>query len=419
MDRLRAYRCWLAKRMAVILPCLLCALVALVRFSLEPAPVAVRVLCVSLTGLILAVLGYFGVQAVLSMRHRGAAARLLRSQVRPYAGVSLALLVLLAGLLLAPELLREEPRTAPTLVYDPVRPEVSGAGSRPDANVAPRTRIVPRPEEGAPPEELLADVPLTLKSDPVPERSTQEDGAQDTPEDLRKKEAPRLDDLLPPDDFDWHLARRGLPPEGRPDLLPPPEVRLEVQLFWEDDEIGASGVALEFDYPISKMDAIRASLLAVSFGEGDASFEEPSVEWGHAVVELFHRLTGYTANAVFDFALGVGLSADVLRMEGVDTNLALAPYVSLEAAIWPVESFGLVLQIGQSVPVNVTGASVSITDVRLFVRWDISDTVSIHAGYRMVRARISDYDRPFSGAGGDEDLDETFQGPMIGVDIRF
>lgn len=398
VDRLRAYRCWLARRMVVIGPCLAGTIAALVHFSLEPAPVAVRILCVSFTGLILAVLGYFLVESALAARHRGPASRLFRFHVRPYAEVSLALLLLLVGLLLAPELVRSSPKAPEPEEPIATRGEPTGAGSREEAVVSPTHRPVPIPGRSTPPEDReIAKLPTSLRSEPL------QDEAQDTPEDLRKRENPRLEDLLPGDGLDARLIRRGLPPDGRPDLLPPTEARLGVYLLWEDAEVEGGGLALEFDFPVSKSDAVRVSILAVSTGTPEQAVEDPEAEWTHITAELVHRFAGYEATSVFDFAVGIGVSADLFR--GAQ-DAAISPYFSIEVAVWPVDSFGLVLHASQTLPVEITGASASITDLRLFVRWDATDALSIHAGYRVVWIRTS----------GDE---EEFQGPMVGVDIRF
>jgi hypothetical protein len=95
----------------------------------------------------------------------------------------------------------------------------------------------------------------------------------------------------------------------------------------------------------------------------------------------------------------------------------LAPYAAVDLAFWQREPIGLLLHFSNAFPVTVVGSSLGMTDMSAQIRWDLSERVSLHGGYRIVLLRYK-YDGT-SPAPGDDPLHEALSGPILGLDLRF
>jgi hypothetical protein len=78
----------------------------------------------------------------------------------------------------------------------------------------------------------------------------------------------------------------------------------------------------------------------------------------------------------------------------------------------------VVVQGGYSVAARVTRASSSVADLRLLIRYDLSDRASLFIGYRLTTVRLHDHG-PADDGPLREELHETFSGPLAGLTLRF
>ncbi|HEV3026304.1 MAG TPA: hypothetical protein VG457_01965, partial [Planctomycetota bacterium] len=100
---------------------------------------------------------------------------------------------------------------------------------------------------------------------------------------------------------------------------------------------------------------------------------------------------------------------------GLDPKFA--PYVGIDLAFWQHQPLGFIVHVGESIPIAVVGSALGMTDVSAQIRWDLSERVSIHGGYRILLLKYK-YD-DVSGSAGAIALHENLTGPILGVDIRF
>jgi hypothetical protein len=133
------------------------------------------------------------------------------------------------------------------------------------------------------------------------------------------------------------------------------------------------------------------------------------------------RLAGYSRQATFDLAVSVGACADFFRAaEGIsDPGLhpKFAPYAGLDIAFWQHEPLGFLVHVGEALPITLVGSALGMTDLSAQIRWDLSERVSLHGGYRILLLRYK-YD-DVSNTPGPVALHQSLTGPILGVDIRF
>jgi hypothetical protein len=216
------------------------------------------------------------------------------------------------------------------------------------------------------------------------------------------------------------IERRGLGLGQDADRVPP-EARIDALLLTPRNGDRGAAIALEFAWPLGADDAARTTLLAAAFSPelGEELNERPG--WNRMTFEYVRRLAGWSRDAGFDFAVALGLSADRFTSGpdvDVTAQLRLSPYVAIDAGFWEPGQAGLMFHAGWSIPVNLTGATASVVDLSLIFRLDLSERVSFHAGYRVFWVRFRDLEAPLAG-GLHGELDDRFDGPLAGLDVRF
>jgi len=218
------------------------------------------------------------------------------------------------------------------------------------------------------------------------------------------------------------VARLGLG-ETEGEMWPPPEFRLDLIRLDLDGHDWGLGMAFWADIPIGACDLVRATWMAgVYFDEGnlEGSLEHgPSLVWHHATLEYVRRLFGYAREAPFDLAVAAGLSVDAFEAAPIDPSLRPGPHAAVEAGVWQGGPAGFVLRAAQSIPANLTGSVSSLTNLSAVVRLDLSEGVSLHLGYQVLRIRLRDYHRALDRGPGRWEMEETSRGPLLGCDVRF
>jgi hypothetical protein len=442
VDRLRTYRRWRSRKLRLLLPVSIAALALQLWLGAgSDAPAWGRVVSMGASGLILALLGTLMVQTLRCSKHHGggdrAAARLLREQLAPSGRAALAAAVLLVVLGVAPYLVPSIPERAP----------LASSARRLPSRLrlhAPVEASEPAPEPPlfpAPPELPLAALP-SPQIQPIAEK---------LPIHLDLEDAEPIPDLsaslLPefpqepsngerPDGFPGYrqsgndgwtftfestavsFARMGVPREGHPEEWLPPEMRLEVSFLGR-----ASELSFFLDVPIGRDESIRTSV-SVGKLERDDVLESSNVEnWERVMIAYSRRLAGHTLHAMVDLSVSIGVSVDRYQLDGRDGPLdpaaRLSPTVSVDAALWQQSSSGLILHAGYSVPVNVTGASSGVLDLSASLRIDLSERISIHAGYRLLFLRLRDFNESLLSGEATAAFSDRFAGPIVGIDFRF
>ncbi len=451
VDRLRAYRRWRNRRLGLLLPVFLGALGTQLWLAAgSAAPAWLRVVSLGTTGLIVALIGYFLAQtlfcAMLHARGNRAGARVLREQLAPSGRAALAAAALLATLNTIPYLIPVDPEraaalpfhrgtrfrqdwTAPTVVplteTDLEAPSVAESPaakpSRPDVHPVVETLPLHLAVEES---DSRPDVSAVLAFlSPAQEEPERRSGGQE--EEVYPRYRPDVTDgfqlILESDSASRLLARLGVPDQGHPDEWLLPELRLEVS-FFKGSESGTE-YALRFDVPISRDESIRADIAVGRLGGHEYLEESAAESWQRVTIAYSVRAAGYTRQAPFDLAFSIGLAADRYRLAGadgpMDPRTRLSPYVAIDAAIWQHGAAGLLLHAGYSIPVNATGGSSGVLDLAATIRIDLTENVSIHAGYRYLVVRLRDYEDSLIGSRSRADLSESFSGPLVGMDIRF
>jgi hypothetical protein len=232
-----------------------------------------------------------------------------------------------------------------------------------------------------------------------------------------------------PDGDDWSLLteagprskgldRGGLPDERSPEEQPLP--RLMLDLTFVPQSGGWYGAIYEagLDLPAWKDGSIRGEFLVGSFSDNADDFElESSLSWHRATIEVEQRLAGYTRHATFDFAVRAGVSLDRFDTPAagiaVDTSPRVSPRMGIEVAIWEQEGLGLVTQVSHTFAVRQDGAASSVTDLKIQLRIDLTETTTFEVGYRYVSLRIHDKGGSF------DEMEHSFSGPMAGLSVAF
>lgn len=434
-DIRRAYRRWLAVRLAWLLPGLALAGFLAARFLGGPSlPVWIRIPSLTIAAGALFLLAALGVQSALVVRSRSAgdvrAARLSRRELRAHRATALLALAVLLSLSALP-LLFEAPLPPPPLAVRRPAPPVVEATVPEEQEEEPLVPVaspppapgVPQvlPEIAAAPSSLnLIDEPAFPTPSPVPPREKSHAAGREL---LDPPQRPGPDDypLYPPArNARKGLDRGGLPDEGDASGWPLPELRLDITIIPESRKWVGALYEVSYDLPVGRDDSMRVAWFSGLLSDEKEELE-PTLSWQRATLEYVRRCAGYTRHAPFDVALRLGVTID--RVAEHESRIALAttprisPWIGLEAAVWQDDGFGLVLQGGQSVAARITGESASVTDLRILIRFDWSESVSFQAGYRIFSARL--HDHGLAGGGVREELEQTFSGPVAGISVRF
>jgi hypothetical protein len=449
-DLRRAYRRWALRNGAVFGIAWAAAVAAGGRIlaAAEAEPWA-RVAAGAVALLILGFLTWLGLSVAACARSqaqgRRPEARALRRQLRPAPRLVAGMLGVLAFLACLPGAFLQEPDRARDGAE--FRAAARVRKPRPRGEIAPAPPAAPaEPREAAPiaaiPEirPLLEELPSRVILEETPAERAVASSAERVPEseaasgDEEERGLPSF--RLTAADLDAPSAgfvgalvieRPGKPREDDPGAPLYLEVRLDALLLSLDGYRYGAGAAVDLELPWSRSGSFRAGILTMAFvydehledlGEDGAFFSGL-----HATLEYALKVLGYTRRAPFDLAVGFGIAADRFASregpETADPEARLSPWISVEAGFWQAGSAGFVIRAGQAIPANVTGATASVTDVAAILRLDLSERVSIHAGYRLLRVRLRDYGEALALGGGREEMEETLGGPLLGFDVRF
>lgn len=445
VDARRAYRRWFLRRMSWLLPGLTAALVVFARLATEqslewwlrlPALVIAGGVALLFMGLALVPV------LVLCASGRGDRRRSqsLRREFQSYPVLALMSLSLALVLLSVPLLLGPSDPAAPHPARTQAGPRSHRSIPAPLPEPAPLEPILqvmaaeaspaqppPLPLELLPAALVAApDVPALapeLPGNPIPPAPVQADlPAGEELFTFRFRPDPeRLDYLRVSSEAQRTLDRGGLPWGDDPSDWPQPELQIDVTIVPDSRGWYGAIYGTAVDVPVQQETSIRASYFIASLNDGTGDFElEASVVWHRMTVEVEQRLAGYTRRATFDLAVRGGLSVD-----RVDTNEAkfavqdqarLSPWVGIEVAFWQQDGLGVVMQGGHSFGLNIEGASARATDLRLELKVDLSERVSLQVGWRYIAVRFHDQ-------GGDgapsQDFGRSCSGPVAGLGIRF
>jgi hypothetical protein len=155
---------------------------------------------------------------------------------------------------------------------------------------------------------------------------------------------------------------------------------------------------------------------------------EFEMRWSHLYMGLAKRLTREKS---FEVTVHAGAMVDHTLAEFESTASGVSAesedgergWVSLGAgftlAVRGAGPAGLVLEFVQSAPLNIGGQAIALTDVRLAGTLDLSERVSLFAGYRYVRAVYRLFEAPLVREDGETAADLAVRGPVFGMDFRF
>jgi hypothetical protein len=156
---------------------------------------------------------------------------------------------------------------------------------------------------------------------------------------------------------------------------------------------------------------------------------EIEFQWAHAFAGFSHRFAGYTRESRFDLAGHVGVMVDhaSARLEAGGTSARTAQdergWAALAAGVvvglWEPGTGGLVLELLQSIPINIGGQTLASTDVRLVLQHDLTDSISLVVGYRRIIAAFRTFDDPAKQGDSSTPSALDLGGPILGLDVRF
>ncbi|HVR84429.1 MAG TPA: hypothetical protein VMU54_08970 [Planctomycetota bacterium] len=217
------------------------------------------------------------------------------------------------------------------------------------------------------------------------------------------------------------LSARPLPDENDSESWLFPEGRVDGFVLMGNSGGHVPGIMLTLDIPVGRDDSILLSWTGALLPEPPGVEASLRPNWNHVTLAYTRRLAGYTRQATFDLSVSVGACADFFRAaEGIaDPGMdpKFAPYVGIDLAFWQHEPVGFIVHVGEALPIAVVGSSLGMTDMSAEIRWDLSQRVSIHGGYRILLLKYK-YD-DVSRSPGAVALNDSLSGPILGVDIRF
>lgn len=436
--------------MASLLPVFVAALATQVLFVVEPdLPSWLRVFSLGISGLILVLVGFLLGQTLLCARLNSrsdrTAARLLRGQLKSARRSTPAAAWLLVFLNLVPRLMPDAPNPAPAFPSHRLPRTRAALQARAVAHgpdPAPRDASVER--EAAVPEATPAagrplsspvrlDVPESIAVDdaefpqaplaglPGLDRGMVQARSVVDEDDRFPLFRPGLEEPFPPDpgsSLSLTIHRLGLPAKGIDGDWIPPEMKLEVSLLHGSGR--ASELSLVLDVPIGPDESLRTSITLGRMSDGEGSLSESGeASWDRVTVAYERRLAGHERDAPFDVSISLGVTADRFqRVAAGAPATSLSPYIGVDTALWQQGTAGLLIHAGYSIPLDVTGSSSGIVDVSATVRIDLSQSISIHAGYRYLIQRRGGDGSGTDALRGPEGSDD-FSGPVFGLYIRF
>jgi len=457
----RSYRWWHA-RSTVVLSAAMLAVVGLgaaqaLRWRESPAIYAVALL---VTAQIALVLGY------LLVRHlRRQAPR--ESPIAALLGVAAAAVITIGAprLDLRPMLERGTSVIVGTFGSEgaPPAPEVASVPAErvrapelpaPPAEPAPPPPEPPAAELETPRQEAPAAAPEPVDETPErPEMRTYRKLQEDPPWSRdRQAERESLEEAL----------RHGLPSATDPAALPGVHAGASLYLAHMRGSIGLgrggdadidpllgsetfeTGAELLAEFPLSPRQVLRVSFIGLRTGDegtlghdldlGGVTLPEGTpyefdMTWGHVFVGFSHRFAGYTRESTFDFSAHLGVMIDHLSAElktpvfdgevdGRDEGWA-AVAVGFSVGLWDLGRGGLVVEVLQSVPVNIGGQTIALTDLRLVYQYDLTSHISLVLGYRRVFAAFRTFEEAVTYEGKRTASKFDLGGPVVGLDIRF
>lgn len=437
------------KRLALLLPAQAAAILVNLWLAFgASSPWPVRVTCLSIATLLAGLIAYLVFQTLIAARRPRPnlqEARALRRQMRPCGMLAIASLVLLAALTGVPRLFQHHrraradwatlPRRMPVQVVEPALPGAAPPApgleeSLPEPAPAETIRSEPevRPAVALEPTHLQLserdfefprefEVPYLPKpsvtADATPKQESETLPFRPDRDEFRESERSH--------GFLFGLTVRPLPDEHDPEGWPEPELLLEGFLLLADEKKRIPGLTFEMDLPFGRDDSILASWTAAILTRPVGTEFSAKPNWNHLTLAYLRRLAGYTSRSQVDLAISMGACVDFLNdVKGVPDpgySPRLAPYLGLDAALWQYNVVGLLLHVGESIPVTLIGSSLGVTDFNAQIRWDLTERISIHGGYRVVCLRYK-YDDIASSTGVDP-LRGNMTGPVLGLDIRF
>lgn len=412
MDVVRAYARWTRRRLLILPPAAAsAALLGLHLWREEDLRDSARLALLSIAGLVeLLLLGVIGLTLLCHRLHRARPreeARGVRHLLEPAERLVAPAVLLLLPLALAPWAFRRPEPPPQTFVFAAPRPYRTSTPPPPVEPPVPPPPLEVREPEPPPPEEVPAPVPARAPA-PVVEDGDENDVFRLLREDLRRPE-PRIT-------FD----RLGVPDDERPLEGRPLSIELEALVLWEDDGPTGSGLALRVDLPIDGGPILRLSALYVGdAGSPDLADGTPDFALSHSSLDVVLRILGGTRHATMDLRVGVGLAVDAADADGLDSGARLSPHVSLDLALWQAERVGFEFRVGQTIPISLSGGATALTDASAALRIDLSESVSLRAGWRFLVVHLRDYEGTLATGGVLSELDRDFSGPFIGLELRF
>jgi hypothetical protein len=471
-DVARAYRAWMWRRLAILVPAGVAALAWGTFFaSARHFTLAVRIPCLSIAGIFAILQGYLILRTVNVVRYRGVlplqVARTRRREMRPAGLVSLLSLAVLAGLL---EVASLPPASPPLFDPGPVarrksreraEPEIGGkeevtipatppapaeasaqvekTSEQSAAATAPKTSetpAIPAPVADARPEirpELVLE-PAHLSLEEMDPAAGQTALVPDPPAAPVAQVFPDPTDESSPFRVDrerfaefparssWWLGiqSRPLPDENDPESWLRPEGRVDgFLLLGGGDRV--PGLTLALDLPFGRYDFLAISWSAADLPRASDADHGVSADWHHATLAYVRHLAGYTSHASTDVAVSLGVSMDlfgeVVGIPDPGGTPKFSPYLGLDLGFWQKEPIGLLIHLGESIPATLFGSSLGMTDFSAQIRWDLTERISIHGGYRVLWLRYKTDE--VAVAPNTDPLHDSLSGPMLGIDIRF
>jgi hypothetical protein len=160
---------------------------------------------------------------------------------------------------------------------------------------------------------------------------------------------------------------------------------------------------------------------------------EFEMTWSHLYVALSKRLVGYTSESWFDLSVHGGAiidhtltefesSASGVEAESVDGERGwFSPGIGFSATVRGPGPAGFYIELLNSLPVNIGGQAIWLTDARAGLTADLVDGggVSLFLGYRYVRGTYRLYDAPLVHENGRTAAQLAMSGPTVGIDVRF
>ncbi len=448
----RAYRWWHVRR-AVVLSAATLGVIGLaaaqaLRLHESPAVFAVSIL---VTAQIACILGF-----LLARHMRRQAPR--ESAFAAVLGVAAAVVLTVAAPLLAPRLqaAQDTPIMVRAAFDEPGRPIPALASSAAE-RVPVEPAAVVAPQE-PPPVEIERTRPA-----PTPVvQETEDKGSSERPEfNVYRKlqEDPLRLQREPERRTHQELSRPGLPSDSDPLALPPMQIAASLFLSHIDGKAGMPGLNAPLDellgertfenafeltaqFPLSPRQVLRVSMIGLRSSEegeleSDLDFGGLFVpagsnytfdfQWAHLFVGFSHRLAGYTRESAFDLAVHVGAMLDHLVAE-IETSAGGvqadergwgAPAVGVTVGVWSFGQSGLLVEVMQSIPINIGGQTLAVTDLRVVVQQDLTSAISFVIGYRWLLASFKTFDHPVTYAGSRRESVIEAGGPVLGLDIRF